>query len=191
MLLPKETTFTRHTIEDILALPEDVRAELLDGEIYYLSTPTRIHQKILIEIAFEIKQHIRDVGGPCEVYVAPFAVILPEEGGEKGSDKNADYVEPDVCVICDPEKLSDRGCEGGPDWVIEIVSPSSRGRDYFIKLVKYRAAGTRSYWIVDPAKRVVRVYDFMNEDETEDHSFEERIPSAIYPDLAIRVADYV
>lgn len=101
------------------------------------------------------------------------------------------YVEPDLCVICDPARLSERGCEGAPDWVVEVVSKSSRELDYYIKLVKYRAAGVRVYWIVDPLERMVRVYNFTNEDETADFSFDENIPVFLYPDFSLRISDYV
>ncbi len=79
-------------------------------------------------------------------------------------------MEPDVLLICDPDKLDDRGYEGAPDWIIEIVSPASRRMDYYTKLFKYRTAGVREYWIVDPVKKLVMVYDFENED-TEQYTF--------------------
>lgn len=83
------------------------------------------------------------------------------------------YLEPDICVICDPSKLDETGCHGAPDWVIEIVSPSSKARDYFKKLFKYRSAGVREYWIVDPAKKAVNVYQL--EHETGGEYFLERM----------------
>lgn len=196
MPLPNEKNENRHTIEEIYALPDGKRAELINGVIYDMAPPSRIHQRIVTQISSFINQYIETAGGRCEVYVAPFAVF--PGAGKKTEDTGADmtnsgdtYVEPDISVICDPEKLSDRGCEGAPDWVIEVVSGSSIERDYFIKLMKYRETGVRSYWIVDPAKRVVRVYDFMNGDETRDYFFEEKIPAAIYPGFGIRIADYV
>ena len=178
--MPKEI---HHTVEDIFSLPDGKRAELIDGVIYDMAPPSRIHQRIVTEAATAINQYIKSSAGHCEVDVAPFAVFLDED--------DYTYVEPDISVICDPDRLTERGCKGAPDWVIEVVSPGSVEMDYFIKLLKYRTAGVCSYWIVDPAKRTVRVYDFCNEDETGDYSFDESIPVAIYPGFALRFADYV
>ncbi len=122
--------------------------------------------------------YIRKNNGECEVLPAPFAVFLNED------DKN--YVEPDISIICDKNKITDRGCQGSPDWVIEIVSPSSKSMDYFTKFFKYRTAGVREYWIVDPMKEQVIVYRF--EQETmEEYPFGENIPAGIYDDFSIRV----
>ena len=102
---------------------------------------------------------------------ADFAVFLNED------DKN--YVEPDISVICNPDKLDDKGCNGAPDWVIEIVSPSSQRMDYMIKLFKYRTAGVREYWIVDSLKNRITVYNF-EEDTMQEYTFSEDIPAGIY-----------
>ena len=114
------------------------------------------------------------------MFAAPFAVYLDE--------KTNTYVEPDVSVICDPDKLDDRGCKGAPDWIIEIVSPASRRMDYYTKLFKYRTAGVREYWIVDPVKKLVMVYDFENED-TEQYTFQDSIKVGIYENLRIDFAE--
>ena len=98
-------------------------------------------------------------------------------------------MEPDVSVFCDPDKLDDRGCKGARDWIIEIVSPASRRMDYYTKLFKYRTAGVREYWIVDPVKKLVMVYDFENED-TEQYTFQDSIKVGIYnEDLRIDFAE--
>lgn len=135
-----------YTIDDIYALTEGTRAELIDGQIYYMAPPGRRHQKIAGKLFAAIAHYIDSKGGSCEPYIAPFAVFLNED------DRN--YVEPDISVICDTSKLTDKGCDGAPDWIIEIVSPGSRRMDYFIKLFKYRTAGVHEYWIVDPAKKL-------------------------------------
>ena len=175
------TALRKYTIEDIYALPDGVRAELIDGRLYYMASPTRTHQKIAGEMYLAVANYIKAHGGRCEVYIPSFAVFL-----------NADdtiYVEPDLSVICDPDKLDDRGCNGAPDWIVEVVSPSSQKMDYCIKLFKYRAAGVREYWIIDPQKRVVMVYLFgKGEEEGTMYSFEEEIPCSIYPDLKIKPA---
>lgn len=180
MSLLKKTTFT---IDDIFSLPDGQRAELIDGVIFDMAAPSRLHQRIITKVSSRVDQYITAEGGNCEVYVSPFAVILDQDEDT--------YVEPDLCVICDPARLSERGCEGAPDWVVEVVSKSSRELDYYIKLVKYCAAGVRVYWIVDPLERMVRVYNFANEDETADFSFDENIPVFLYPDFSLRISDYV
>lgn len=173
MPLPQERTYT---IEDIYDLPDGERAELIDGQIYYMAPPSRKHQAIAVELLTTINNYIKSKGGPCKPYIAPFAVFLNE------NDKN--YVEPDISVICSPDKLTDRGCSGAPDWIIEIVSPGSRRMDYYTKLFKYRTAGVREYWIVDPDKNRIMVYSFETED-TMEYTFSDSIKSVIYDDLII------
>lgn len=167
-----------YTIDDIYALPDGERAELIDGQIYYMAPPGTRHQRMLNYISTEINLYIRRNHGACEVFPAPFAVFLTED------DRN--YVEPDISVICDPSKLDEKGCHGAPDWVIEIVSPGSKAMDYFTKLFKYQTAGVREYWIVDPGKEQVTVYQFEKE-TMEEYSFEEAVPVGIYEEFAIKV----
>lgn len=163
-------------MEDIYNLPEGERAELIDGQIYYIAPPKRKHQRMSSKLNTVINNYIDSKGGSCEVYAAPFAVFLNED------DYN--YVEPDISVICDKNKLDDRGCNGAPDWVIEIVSPSTKQLDYFTKLFKYRTAGVREYWIVDLEKNNVRVYNFETE-ETMDYTLSDTVKVGIYDDLSI------
>ena len=165
-----------HTTEEIYALPEGKRAELIDGQIYDMATPNRMHQTISFSIARTIADHIDAKNGGCEVYMAPFAVIIQND------IKN--YVEPDISVICDKSKLTDKGCNGAPDWIIEIVSSGSRRMDYYTKLFKYRTAGVREYWIVDPDKKRITVYDLEHGD-IDEYSFSDTINVGIYPDLCI------
>lgn len=165
-----------YTIDDIYNLPEGQRAELVDGIMYDMAPPMRIYQKIVTWLIKEISNYIDIKGGDCEVYPAPFAVFLNKD--------NKNYVEPDISVICDKRKLSDRGCEGAPDWIVEIVSPSSRRMDCYIKLFKYRSAGVREYWIVNPEEQKIAVYAFEKDDYAE-YSFFEVVKSGIYPDLEI------
>ena len=104
---------TGYTIEDIYALPEGKRAELIDGQMYMMAAPSRTHQRICLALLRKIADYIDKKGGSCEVDIAPFAVFL------NADDKT--YVEPDISVICDKEKLNDKGCNGAPYWIIEIV----------------------------------------------------------------------
>ena len=177
MSLPQERIYTT---ADIYDLPDGHRAELIDGQIYYMAPPSRRHQKISMELSATIRDYIRSHNGSCEVYSAPFAVFLSED------DRN--YVEPDISVICDPNKLTDRGCTGAPDWIIEIVSPSSRRMDYFVKLFKYRSSGVREYWIVDPDKKQIIAYDFINDDMNQ-YTFADSVKVGIYEDLVIDFAE--
>lgn len=168
-----------YTIDDIYALPEGERAELIDGQIYYMAPPNRKHQTIARELFASINSYIKSNNGSCELFFAPFAVFLNE------NDKN--YVEPDICVICDTSKLNDKGCIGAPDWIIEIVSPSSRPMDYYKKLFKYRTAGVREYWIVDHERNLVIVYDFQN-DSAANYTFADNIPVTIYPGFFVNLS---
>lgn len=169
----KEQTYT---IDDIYALPDGTRAELIDGQFYMTAPPSRKHQTIARELFSCIDSYIRSKGGFCEPFSAPFAVFLNND------DRN--YVEPDISVICDSSKLNDRGCIGAPDWIIEIVSPGSRQMDYYTKLFKYHTAGVREYWIVDPDKNRILLYNFESED-TGDYTFSDSVKAGIHEDLHI------
>nr|WP_296488227.1 Uma2 family endonuclease [uncultured Acetatifactor sp.] len=169
-----------YTIDDIYALPEGQRAELIDGRLYMMAPPIRIHQKLISQFTKIIGNYIDTRQGTCEVYPAPFAVFLNED------DMN--YVEPDISVICDKGKLNDKGCNGAPDWIIEIVSPSTSRIDYGIKLFKYRSAGVREYWIVNPYKKSVMVYDLEKDEQSNQYDFDDAIYSCIYKDLKINIA---
>lgn len=175
-----------YTIKDIYNLPDGTRAELIDGQIFYMAPPSRKHQRIVTELATAVNAYIKRNRGICEVNVAPFAVFLNED------DKN--YVEPDISVVCDKDKLNEKGCSGAPDWIIEVVSPGSSGRrmDYMTKLFKYQGAGVREYWIVDPIDETVTVYDFEHSDVGK-YSFHDKVPVGIYRDLEIDFSsiDYI
>lgn len=167
-----------YTIDDIYALPDGDRAELIDGKIYYMAPPGTGHQRLLNYLNTEINLYIRKNGGEYEVFPAPFAVFLNED--------NENYVEPDISVICDKNKITDKGCQGAPDWIIEIVSPGSRQMDYYKKLLKYRTAEVREYWVVDPERKLVTVYNF-ERDSMEEYSFGDEVPAGIYDGFFIRV----
>lgn len=178
MALPHKQDYT---IDDIFALSDGQRAELIDGQIYDMAPLSMIHQKIVTRLSAVINNYIRQKHGSCESFVAPFAVFL------NADDKN--YVEPDISIICDKRKLEDKGCNGAPDWILEVVSPSTERMDYGIKLFKYRSAGVREYWIINPLNRIVNVYDFEANKKTGQYSFDKEISSCIYDDLKIKIAD--
>ena len=150
MPLQNENTYTT---DYMYALPEGQRAELINGIVYDMAPPSRLHQEIVMNLSAEIRDYIKINHGSCKVYPAPFAVFLNKD--------NKTYVEPDISVICDKSKLDDRGCNGAPDWIIEVVSPGTKRMDYGIKLFQYRTAGVREYWIVNPLNRTVNVYEIL------------------------------
>lgn len=178
MPLPIEKSYT---IDAIYALPDGERAELIDGKMYMMAPPSRIHQELVQQLSRIIGNHIANNKGHCKVYPAPFAVFLNSD------DKN--YVEPDISVICSTNKLTDKGCNGAPDWIIEIVSPSSQRMDYLTKLFKYRTTGVREYWIVNPMKETVQVYSFEGTEDSTQYSFNDKIPVNTFTGLDIYITD--
>lgn len=167
-----------YTVNDIYDLPDGERAELIDGKIYGMAPPSTKHQRLVHFFDRVIGNYIQSKHGACEIFPAPFAVFLTKD--------DINYVEPDLSVICDQDKITDQGCYGAPDWIIEIVSPGSKSMDYFTKLFKYRAAKVREYWIVDPAKEMVTVYRFEKE-VMEQYSFDEDVQAGIYDGFSIRI----
>ncbi len=173
MGLPEKEKFT---VDDIMTLPEDVRVELIDGVIYEMGTPSYRHQKIVVELVYSMKSYINSNHGSCEVLAAPFGVFLND-------GKN--FLEPDLVVICDKDKISERGCEGAPDLVVEIISESTKKRDYGLKLLKYRTAGVREYWVINPMTKVVMVYNFDDENQNDQYAFSDPITSHILEDYTV------
>lgn len=178
MPLPQKNYYTA---DDYWNLPEGQRAELIGGQFYDMAPPSRIHQEVSGALYAALYHYIREKHGGCKVYAAPFAVNLDAD--------DQDWVEPDLSVICDGSKLTDRGCSGAPDFIIEIVSPSSRRMDYNTKNSLYAAAGVREYWIVDPAKERTTVYRYEEDAAPMIFSFEQPIQVGIYRDLALTIAD--
>lgn len=175
MAIPQMKLYTE---ADYYSFPEDVRAELIDGQIYYQAAPSRVHQEILMEISGAIRDYIKTKGGPCKIYPAPFAVKLSED--------RETIVEPDISVICNRDKLTDKGCTGAPDWIIEIISPSNSSHDYIRKLNLYADSGVREYWIVNPINKSIYVYHLLETKfETTAYTFQDKIKVNIYDDLWI------
>lgn len=160
-----------YTIADILALPSGIRAELIDGVIYDLAAPSYTHQKLLGEIFLQIANFIKDNKGSCKVITAPFAVNLNED--------DRTYLEPDVMVVCDDNKLSERSVNGAPDFVAEILSPSTAKRDRAEKRLKYRRSGVREYWLVDPVLSEVECF-FFEKSCYKVYNFTDKIPVEIF-----------
>lgn len=153
-----------HTYADYLTWPDDVRCELIDGVAYLMShslmapTPTRHHQKFVGELFYQIRGALE--AKPCEAFTAPFDARLPK-GGE--ADDQVDTVlQPDLLVVCDRSKLDDRGLRGAPDWVVEVLSPSTAGHDQTVKLAAYERAGVPEVWLVHPTDRTLAIYRLEN-----------------------------
>ena len=175
MPLPQEKYYT---IEDFYKMPDNIRAELINGQIFYMATPSRLHQEISRELNVIIVNYIRSKDGKCRVYTAPFGVQLHKEEDT--------VLEPDISVICDTSKLTDKGCTGAPDWIIEIVSPSNPSHDYITKLGLYHDAGVREYWIVDPQNNYIHVYNMeAGNFIVKAYSFNDTVKAGIYEDLYI------
>ena len=169
------------TIEDLfnLDLPEGMGAELIDGEFYMVGAPTRRHQKIVGAVFNAIYNHITEHNGACEVYVSPLGVRLFED--------DRTYVEPDISVICDLDKLNEEGCNGAPELVVEVTSPGTRSRDCLLKLMKYKSAGVKEYWLIDPERDILDVYYFETE-QTERFTFKDQVPSTVCDGLVVDFA---
>ena len=178
MPLPQKTVYTS---EDYWNLPEGHRAELIDGRLYDMAPPSYLHQKLVSAFTVIFSNHIKSQGGFCDVIPAPFAVNLTEN--------DETYVETDISIICGKSKISDRGCEGAPDFIVEIVSPSSRRMDYNIKNAKYAEAGVREYWIVDPAKERTTIYRYEEDAAPMIIPFDQPVIVGIYGNLQITVSD--
>lgn len=151
MLLPKEEYFT---YADYLTWEEQEHTELIEGVPMMMAPPSRMHQQISGEIFRQLVNYLE--GKQCRVYAAPFSVRLFAQS-DTPDNQVSTIVEPDISVICDRDKLDDRGCVGAPDLVVEVISPSSIRHDRLTKFNLYRRAGVREYWIVSPDEQTVQV----------------------------------
>lgn len=177
MGLPDNAAY--NTFGDFLKLSEasKERMEYINGEIVYLAAPNQKHQDIAGGIYAEVRSYIRGNKGKCRPFIAPSDVQLGEN-----------QVQPDVFVVCDPEKLDGQKCIGAPDWVIEVTS-SNNLTDYRKKFELYKKSGVREYWIVDPDLERVFVYFFeQNRNFIEVYDFTQQIPVNIYQDAPVQLS---
>lgn len=180
LLLKKQGEYT---VEDYFALPKECRVELIDGVIYNMSAPSGVHQILALRIAGQLDAWVTQQKGDCTVIIAPADVQLDRD--------DRTMVQPDLFVYCRKEnekgdqkvewKVYDQTVfQGAPDLVAEILSPSSAKRDRNIKYSKYKSAGVREYWIVDPKLRRVTVHCFEQGDRTTVNTYQEEIPVYIF-----------
>ncbi len=160
------------TVDDYRALPDWPRYELIDGVLYKLNAPSTGHQRMLARLFRKFDEYIQNKGGSCEPFFAPLDVQLDCDEWT--------MVQPDLLVVCDPDQVKDWGIWGAPDFVLEVVSPSSRNNDKLLKLKKYRNAGVREYWIVDLEEKLVIAYRFGEENTFGIYGFENKVPVWIY-----------
>lgn len=169
------------TLEQYEALPEDVRAEVFEGIVYDMVSPSEIHQTISTELTTILNTYIKSQKGSYRMFHAPFDVKL--------NDTPLTIVQPDLMIICDKNKLDGKRCNGAPDFIIEIVSPGNPADDYIRKLYYYKNAGVREYWIIDPRRKMVTVNYFENDMLNIQYSFDSTIKVNIYDDLYINFSE--
>lgn len=161
-----------YTIDDYYALPEDQRVELIDGYFYDMAAPTFLHQMIGGEVHRQIANFIMERGGSCMPLISPIDIQLD-------CDERT-MVQPDVAILCHDDKVKKWGVYGAPDFVLEVISPSTRRKDYTKKLSKYMEAGVREYWILDPYQQKLIVYFFESEVCPVIHGLNEPVAVGIY-----------
>lgn len=161
-----------YSLQDYYNLPDNVRAELIDGVLYFKGSPSYLHQLVAFETAYQISSYIREKQGECHVIMSPLDVQLDCDDDT--------IVQPDIMVSCKKEQREEWGICGAPDMVVEITSPSTRGLDMKKKLEKYRDAGVREYWIIDLQKRVILTYFFEGDINPHIYNLENEIPVAIF-----------
>ena len=162
-----------YTIEDYLALPKGTRAELIDGFLYAMASPTPLHQLVATLMGQQLMNFVQEHGCPCIPISSPVDVQLHMD------DKT--MIQPDVMILCShKEILSNKRIYGAPDFVAEILSPSNRVVDMALKLFHYIAAGVREYWLVDPERGTVVVYDLEHDAEMQMYTFRDKVPVRIW-----------
>lgn len=161
------------------------RVELIKGKLFKMSpAPSRIHQQVSIALSSMVWHHFKNQR--CEVFEAPFDVRLNRT---KQSDKKSiTVVQPDLCVICDPDKIDERGCNGAPDLVVEILSPGNSKKEMKEKFEVYEETGVREYWLVNPLDKNVIIYTLSHNGLYQGQKpvlEDENLTSYIFPEMSI------
>jgi len=175
----------KFTYGDYLTWPEEERWELIDGVAYNMTpAPSPDHQRIAGDIFRQISSFLLE--GPCEVFVAPFDVRLPE--GDETDAEISTIVQPDLAIVCDSQKLDQRGCRGAPDVVFEVISPATAAKDQIHKVALYERHGVKEYWLVHPTDRLVTIRLLGNDGRyglPQIHEAKGSLPVATLPGLEI------
>jgi Uma2 family endonuclease len=180
---------TNYTYADYLQWDEG-RWELIDGEVWDMTpAPSRVHQEIAGDIFYRIYDYLKN--RDCKAYIAPFDVSLPDTD-TAGEYETFTVVQPDISVICDLNKLNDRGCKGAPDLVVEILSPSTAAKDLKVKRALYEKHGVKEYWLVHPTDKVVMVYVLHDDNhyhKAEIFDREDTLNTSLFEDFEINLSD--
>ena len=177
-------TEKHYTYADYLQWPDDTRYELIDGEAFRMApTPLIEHQEIAGEVYCQLANQLD--GQPCRPYIAPVDVRLPR--ADEADAAIDTVVQPDVLVVCDPHKIDRRGVRGAPDWVLEVLSPSTAAHDQIAKRRTYERAGVRDYWLVHPGDRTLTVYLLENGQygRPEIYELKDATPIGVLPGVSI------
>jgi len=161
-----------YTLEDYYALPEEQRVELIDGVFYDMASPLSVYQLIGGEIYQILAAYIKRKKGMCLPFIAPMDVQLDCD--------DRTMVQPDVFVVCERNKVTRKVIYGAPDFVVEVLSAGTKKKDMYIKLMKYMNAGVKEYWMVDPSKKIVLVYDFQRDSDVKIYGFDAKVPVGIF-----------
>ena len=146
-----------YSYADYLKWTFDGMVELINGKVFKMApAPSTGHQMIAVELLYTIKHFLK--AKPCTVFVAPFDVRLSKFKEDKLIDS---VVQPDICIICDADKIDEKGCNGAPDMIVEILSPSTASRDLELKYKLYEENAVKEYWIVQPNDQTVSVFDLI------------------------------
>lgn len=180
----------RYTFADYLTWFDDKRRELIDGFIQLMTpAPLRNHQEVSMTISNKLYNYL--INKKCKVYSAPFDVRLPKNG-ETDNDKIYNVVQPDIVVVCDIEKLDERGCLGAPDLIVEILSKASSKRDLKDKFFLYESSGVKEYWIAYPNEKSINkfVLNSKNKYELKGMFVEgDKISPSMFKDLKIDITE--
>ncbi len=175
-----------YTYADYLLWQFSERVELIKGKLFPMSpAPSRRHQQIATYLTVKFYSVVN--GSPCQMYPAPFDVRL-RPLGEGKPETTYTVVQPDLCVICDPEKLDDRGCMGAPDLIVEILSPGNTKKEMQIKFDLYRENGVKEYWIVFPPEELIQVFVLADDGSyrlARNFNTGDLATSGLFPDLQV------